>query len=271
MKKLFTLIAVSFSAICFAQSFSVYKTNASFVPTATLSNGGFIYESTSPNVLEITKMLIKNNATITQTFNVTRTIISQSPMLDQTIAANAPTTYFCFGFNCFTPPVSTPSSADYTILLASGQTSTTFPFADNTKDNGQPFSIDLEEGPSTGSYVVKYKVFNVANANDTLAFFLGYNQPLGLRHNNETSSFSLNVFPNPAIDNVNVTVNSNDVNDITLKIMNVMGQVVYSNLYKLTTGTNTINFESKNLSSGIYNVIVESNEIKKSTKLIITK
>ena len=271
MKKIFILFAIGISATINAQSFSLYKTDANYIPTATLTNGSFVYEPTSPTTLVVTKFRIKNNAAVTQTFNVTRTIVAQTPTLDMSLVPSAQTTYFCFGNNCFTPPVSTPSPSDYTILLASGQTSTVFPLADNTFDNNQPFSIDLEEGASAGSYVIRYKLFNVANANDTLAFFMGYNQPAGLKHNTGISDISMDLFPNPANDDATIYINASDNKDVKLSITNSTGQLVYEKQQKLIAGANTINLDCKNFATGIYFVMLGSDKNTQTKKLVISK
>lgn len=271
MKKIISLLAVSVSLTGFAQSFSLYKTDVNFVPTATLSNGDYVYESTAANALKITKFKIKNNATVTQTFNVTRSVVSQSPLLDLSTAANAPTTYFCYGFNCFTPAVNTPGAADYTVLLASGQTSSVFPMADNTVDNNQPFSVDFEEGPVVGNYVVKYKLFNVANPNDSLAFFMGYNQPLGLKDQDRNIDLSVNLFPNPANNRATVLINSTNTGSAIINVTNTLGQLVYSNNYKLSIGSNSMDLNCDDFSSGIYNLSVETKKGSKTKKLVISK
>lgn len=271
MKKIIILFAIGISATASAQSFSLYKTDANYIPTSTVTNGSFVYEPTTANSLIITKFRIKNNAAVTQTFNITRTIVAQTPTLDMSLVPTAQTTYFCFGNNCFTPPVSTPSPSDYTILLGSGQTSTTFPLADNTFDNNQPFSIDLEEGASTGSYVIRYKLFNVGNANDTLAFFMGYNQPAGLKLNEKNSGIALDLFPNPVNDNATIYMNALDNCDAKLNITNSTGQLVYNKTYKLIAGANTINLDCKDLASGIYFVMVGSEKNTQTKKLIISK
>jgi hypothetical protein len=271
MKKIIILFAISISVTVSAQSFSLYRTNTSYVPTATVTNGSFVYEPTSPSSLVVTKFRIKNNAAVTQTFNVTRTIVAQTPALDMNAVPAAQTTYFCFGNNCFTPAVSTPGTGDYTILLASGQTSTTFPTADNTFDNNQPFSTYLEEGTSTGSYVVRYKVFNVASANDTLAFFIGYNQPAGLKYNAGISDISLTLFPNPANQEATIFVSATDNSDVKLSITNSTGQLVYEKQQKLILGDNTINLDCKNFAAGIYFVMLGSDKNTQTKKLVITK
>jgi hypothetical protein len=185
---------------------------------------------------------------------------------------SAPTSYFCFGNNCFTPPISTPGAGDYTILLASGQTSTNFPMADNTKDNNQPFSIDLEEGPTTGNYVLKYKIFNVVNPNDSLTFFMGYNQPLGLKNNNSYSTTStIMVFPNPVVNDANLLVNSTTTADASVTILNALNQPVYNKHYQLNTGANTLSFDCENIANGVYYVMFESDNNKQTKKLIIYK
>jgi hypothetical protein len=271
MKKIISFLVMSVSFAGVAQSFSLYKTDVNFVPTATLSNGNYVYESTSANALKVTKFKIKNNAAVTQTFNVTRSVVSQSPILDLSIVANAPTTYFCFGFNCFTPAVNTPGASDYTILLASGQTSSVFPTGDNTVDNNQPFSVDLEEGPATGNYVVKYKLFNVANPNDSLAFFIGYNQPLGLKTQDLNSDFSVNLFPNPANEKASVIINSMEVSGVKISLTNSIGQLVESNYYTINSGSNFLNLNFNNLPSGYYNLLIESEKSSQNKKLLITK
>lgn len=271
MKKIAIVFAIGFSFTSVAQSFSLYKTDANFVSTSTITNGNFVYEGTVVNAVVITKFLIKNNAAVTQSLNVTRTIVTQLPAFDLSAVANAPTTYYCFGNNCFTPPVSTPGPSDYTILLAAGQTSTAFPLADNSKDNNQPFSIDLEEGTSTGSYVVKYKLFNVNNANDTLAFYMAYNQPLGLHENKTISDLDLTIFPNPANNEATVFMNSKSNSDIKLTVLNSIGQTVISKEQKLNMGSNFLTFDCKNLDSGLYFVIVKSGQNTQTKKLIITK
>ncbi len=271
MKKIIILFAIGLSAKVSAQSFSLYKTDANYIPTATVTNGSFVYEPTAPSSLVVTKFRIKNNAAVTQTFNVTRTIISQVPTLDQSLVPSAQTTYFCFGNNCFTSPVNTPGSGDYTILLASGQTSTVFPLADNSFDNNQPFSIDLEEGTSTGSYVVKYKLFNVGNANDTLAFFMGYNQPAGLKYNTGVSDISLDLFPNPTSEDATILMNAPDNMDVKVNIANAMGQIVYTSQQKLNAGANTIKLDCRNFSTGIYFVTLGTDKNMQTKKLVISK
>lgn len=271
MKTTLTLFALCFSCVAFAQSFSIYKTDANAVNTATITNGSFINESTTANSLTLTKIKIKNNAAVTQSFNVTRSVVSQSPMLDLTIVAVAPTSYFCFGNNCFTPVVDTPGSGDYTVLLASGQTNATFPLADNTHDNNQPFSAYMEEGATTGNYVIKYKVFNVSNANDTLAFFIAYNQPSAIKSNDQDHNLALNIFPNPAKDEAAIFIDALNNSDIKLTVTNSIGDLVYNKEHKINAGTNNVKFECKNLAAGIYIITIQSDKKLQTKKLIITK
>ena len=58
MKKIISFLVMSVSFAGEAQSFSLYKTDVNFVPTATLSNGNYVYESTSANALKVTKFKI---------------------------------------------------------------------------------------------------------------------------------------------------------------------------------------------------------------------
>ncbi len=253
-------------------SFSLFKTDASNNVIAAINNGNTISETTSPSSTTLTKLKLKNiHATQTQTFNVTRTIISQNPTLDQTPAAVAPTTYFCFGNNCFGSSVNTPGPADYTILLPSGQTNTIFPLADNSVDNNQPFSIDLDEGSVIGSYLVKYKVFNVANLNDTLSFFISYNPTLGVKTINDNSGMNFDIYPNPANTEAIIRIVSSNSNTVGLKLTNAIGQSIFCQKNKLELGANKISLDCKNLSSGIYFLTLETETGSVSKKLMISK
>lgn len=271
MKKIVTLITLGLSTSFFAQSFSVYKTNNSSVNTETITNGYNVLEISTASTLLNTKIKIKNNAATTQTFNVVRSIVAQNPTLFLDNSVNSPSSYFCFGYTCYGSAVNTAPSSDYTILSASGSTSTTFPFADNSTANSQPFSIYLDENTTPGYYVIRYKVFNVANANDTLAFNVIYNKTLGFNDIKNAPKFTTELFPNPAKDETSLLININSGTKATIKITNALGQIVSTKKVELTDGINTLQLDTKQYATGLYNVNIETNTGSINKKLIISK
>jgi hypothetical protein len=270
MKKTLTLLFAGISFFGFAQSFSLYKTNAGGAVTATLTNGYVISETSTVSAQTTTKIKIKNNAASTQTFNVIRSIVSMNPVLDLSNTPVNPTTYFCFGFSCFTSDVSTAGPGDYTILAASGQTSTSFPTSDNSADNGQPFSIYLEEGGSTGAYAVKYRVFTVGNTNDTTSFVVSYNNAVGIA-DHQVADFSFDIYPNPGKGESTIYVNSLGSSEVKVSVSAISGQLLSTENVLLNPGFNAIPLGQKDLASGIYLISVQNEKGMLTKKLVLTK
>lgn len=271
MKTIFTFAFAFFASALLSQSFSVYKINNSGMNTATITNGGNLQDVTAPNGTTNTKIKIKNNAATTQTFNVIRSLVFNSPSLYLNGSAAKPTSYFCFGYSCFTNSVNTASPADYTILLPSGQTSTTFPYADNSVANSQPFSIYLDEGSTIGNYVMRYKVFNVNNPNDTLAFTLSYNAGVGVKKNENSADFITTVYPNPASAESTLLVQSNQNQQASLFIYNSLGELVKTNNFSLISGSNDLKFNCAELNAGVYSLVLTTNQGSVVKKLNVSK
>jgi len=77
--------------------------------------------------------------------------------------------------------------------------------------------------------------------------------------NNTADKNSCLVFPNPAVDNINVRLNSTEQTNADIKITNAIGQVVYQGTIKITMGDNSIPLlMPSNSSSGYYIVTIES-------------
>lgn len=279
MKKIFTLISFALTTIAIGQTFSAYKMNNTQTSTvATLSNGYILNESTtattntvSPNITA-TKIKIVNNAATTVTLGVIRTVYYHSPALKLDGLGSFPDSYFCFGYSCFGSDINTAPSTDYTILLGSGLTSTVFPYADNSKDNGQPFLLDLVEGTSLGKYFIKYKLYNVNNANDTLTFTVKYNEFLSVTENNSIIESASDVFPNPSSTTANIILNLNQENQVKVQVYNSLGALVINNQeQKLSQGKNKIAIDCANLTSGLYFVSVTAGSSKVTKRLVINK
>jgi hypothetical protein len=75
--------------------------------------------------------------------------------------------------------------------------------------------------------------------------------------NGNGSNSDLRVFPNPVVDNSNVTFNLDKKGTATVKIYDLTGKVVFENDYEnLSVGTNTIEFETSEMLKGIYIITV---------------
>ena len=57
----------------------------------------------------------------------------------------------------------------------------------------------------------------------------------------------------------------------TVKIMNAIGQVVYTKQVSLNSGATNIKIDTKDLSNGIYFLVVESDKNSSTKKLVISK
>ncbi len=83
----------------------------------------------------------------------------------------------------------------------------------------------------------------------------------------EDISSSISLFPNPAQDQVNIAFTLNDAKNISIGIINVLGQTTYSTDKKmLFSGENIIPVNIKDIKSGIYFVTISDgiNSVKKT-------
>lgn len=94
--------------------------------------------------------------------------------------------------------------------------------------------------------------------------------PTGISKSN-FNGVSVNVAPNPANTEANITVSSVHNTTAKVSIINTLGQVVYSNSVSLTSGTNTIALDVKEYAVGVYNVVVESDNTSVTRKLTVSK
>ncbi len=85
---------------------------------------------------------------------------------------------------------------------------------------------------------------------------------------NNTSS--LTVSPNPFSTSTNLNINLTEANNVSLKVMNVLGENVYeANQGKLTAGKHTIELNGQNFANGIYfvNLTIGNNTITKKVSV----
>ena len=77
------------------------------------------------------------------------------------------------------------------------------------------------------------------------------------------------VYPNPANEFAGVELDLIDRSDVTINVVNTMGQTVFASAQTLDAGTQKINLETAQLSAGMYFVNVNVNGVSKSLRLNI--
>ena len=74
-----------------------------------------------------------------------------------------------------------------------------------------------------------------------------------------TKSSTLNIYPNPAVDNIIAEMNASSAAQAFVQIVNMSGAVVNSFHYSVLTGINKININTSNLPKGAYFVSIIAN------------
>lgn len=79
---------------------------------------------------------------------------------------------------------------------------------------------------------------------------------------NEVPLGGVLIYPNPTSGQFSLAYNSEQNKNTTVKIYNLVGQVIYSESYTSTTGMNTLKFDISNNSQGIYMLEISSAKAK---------
>ncbi|MEZ5015974.1 MAG: peptide-N-glycosidase F-related protein [Flavipsychrobacter sp.] len=134
--------------------------------------------------------------------------------------------------------------------------------------NGGTGSFALRKAPGIVPVALKGYFGGDFGCGFTQYFY--YKFPTAVKNINEQLA-SFKVFPNPAANSVNVTIEGLTTIDGTINIVDMLGRVVVSE--RTTTSQNTINIDR--LTSGVYNVVYSTNTgdgtIKLQQKLVVDK
>ncbi len=137
------------------------------------------------------------------------------------------------------------------------------------------------------SYTIKRKR-NVAQGTEfknTAAIYFDYNDPIitnttvntlndlmtSVEENAILDNSDVVLYPNPAADNLSITINSKGTNEGLVTILDIAGKILSSHDVSLETGKNVIRENTSDLSSGIYFVQVKCNESMITKKLVVIK
>lgn len=95
-------------------------------------------------------------------------------------------------------------------------------------------------------------------------------QTVGLSKYSKQNS-NLILYPNPANETTTIKFNSSTSSVVKINVINAIGDLVYSKQIQADNGNNFYTLDTKEFSSGIYSVIVDSNGSKAIKKLTVVK
>jgi len=81
----------------------------------------------------------------------------------------------------------------------------------------------------------------------------------------------LTVYPNPATDAANVSLTLTEASNVTLNVVNTLGQTVYTNDLGSVNGEQNIKINTTDLESGMYLVNVSVNGVVSTERISVTK
>ena len=82
---------------------------------------------------------------------------------------------------------------------------------------------------------------------------------------------SISVYPNPTFNNTTVSLNLIESNQVTVELVNTLGQKVFNKDYQMIAGPNKIVHSVENLNVGLYYLNIIVNYKFKTEKLNILK
>lgn len=134
----------------------------------------------------------------------------------------------------------------------------------------RPFSVSLDAYANQNVFIaIHHNTFddNLISIDDMM--IRGTTNPVaGIKENK--ADLNLNVFPNPAKDKIQVNYVLSAETDVTIRINDVTGKLVYSeSKSSLNQGRHFTMVNTSALAKGFYTVAVQTNNGKSTTKLIV--
>ena len=96
-----------------------------------------------------------------------------------------------------------------------------------------------------------------------------WTQPTVIRLEGGSAIANLDVYPNPSRDIFNVTFTSEDVQDLEVRVINVVGEVVYTENLEQFVGEYAKQFDLATYTKGIYFLEITTNNGVVNKKLIL--
>jgi hypothetical protein len=110
---------------------------------------------------------------------------------------------------------------------------------------------------------------NMSAYNSNWTPFITWTQPGSIRVDGGTTINNLDVYPNPSRDIFNVSFTSEDVQDLEIRVINVVGEVVYTEDLQQFVGEYTKAVDLEEFTKGIYFLEITTNSGVVNKKLIL--
>jgi hypothetical protein len=131
--------------------------------------------------------------------------------------------------------------------------------------------VDVSAYNTSNKAIIKFVNWS-NNGNSTLVDNVNFTTTSPTGENElQVSDYTLQVFPNPASEFIEVSCQLRNAGELKMKLVNSLGQSVEEISYAVKSGTHVSKMEVKNYPAGIYNLLVTSgnNEIAVSKVMII--
>lgn len=79
------------------------------------------------------------------------------------------------------------------------------------------------------------------------------------------------MYPNPTVNEASANITLINASDVSIMVLNNVGQVVYQTASALNAGSNKVNIDTKQFAAGIYNVVIATENGSVTKKLSVTK
>ena len=96
-----------------------------------------------------------------------------------------------------------------------------------------------------------------------------WTQPTSVRIDGGTAIANLDVYPNPSRGVFNVAFTSEDVQDLEVRVINVVGEVVYTENLQQFVGEYTKSLDLESYTKGVYFLEITTNNGVVNKKLIL--
>lgn len=130
-------------------------------------------------------------------------------------------------------------------------------------------SIDLSAYANNPTVLVKF----VATSDYGNNFFVDQVNLSGVTGINtvDANISSVELYPNPTANETSVNISLVNNSEVAVTVLNNVGQIVYQSMSTLNAGSNKVNIDTRNLASGIYNVLVATENGSVTKKLSVSK
>ena len=157
------------------------------------------------------------------------------------------------------PEVANPQPSDWFTIGGSGVSYGTFTKDKNGLTPGESYRGQARTwcDPNGGPYRA-----------DTWTSLIYWTQPV-VRIEGGTSIANLDVYPNPSRDVFNVTFTSDDVQDLEVRVINLVGEVVYTENLEQFVGEYTKLIDLATYTKGVYFLEITTNNGVVNKKLIL--